>query len=182
MVCLTENAKTAYSDFFRADDSSQKENVHVNENPAKGLRASIYDAALDLCVCGGAQVFTEFVNTVEKQSYVYASYVDDPVALITANGDTSFYHQNHLFSTEVMTDNLGAVVETVDYNSYGKATLRDNLNTVISSSAVDNYYYFTGRRLDAESDLYYFRNRYFDVDLGRFTSRDPLGYIDGLSF
>ncbi|NRA39777.1 MAG: hypothetical protein HRU15_16670, partial [Planctomycetes bacterium] len=130
-------------------------------------------------ICGGAQVFTEYENGVEKQSYIYASYVDDPVALISSIGTMSFYHCNHLYSTEVVTDNFGVIVETVDYNSYGKTILRDSLDNIIANSTVDNPYYFTGRRLDAESGLYYFRTRYFDVDLGRFISRDSLGYVDG---
>ena len=33
-----------------------------------------------------------------------------------------------------------------------------------------------------ECELYYFRARYYSGELGRFVSRDPLGYIDGMSF
>jgi RHS repeat-associated protein len=40
---------------------------------------------------------------------------------------------------------------------------------------------FHGRPLDGETGLYYFRNRYYDPELGRFTSVDPLGYGDGPS-
>jgi len=42
-------------------------------------------------------------------------------------------------------------------------------------------YGYTGRRYDNETDLWYFRARYFDDQLGRFISRDPLGYVDGMS-
>ncbi len=38
---------------------------------------------------------------------------------------------------------------------------------------------FTGRRLDPESGFYYYRRRYYDPVIGRFTSRDPLGYMLG---
>ena len=41
-------------------------------------------------------------------------------------------------------------------------------------------YGYTGRRYDQESGLWYFRARYFDTVMGRFISRDPLGYIDGM--
>ncbi|MCM8526652.1 MAG: RHS repeat-associated core domain-containing protein, partial [Lentisphaeraceae bacterium] len=40
---------------------------------------------------------------------------------------------------------------------------------------------FTGRYLDTETGLWYFRARYFSDELGRFISRDPLGYVDGMS-
>ena len=42
-------------------------------------------------------------------------------------------------------------------------------------------YGFTGRRLDNdETKLMYYRNRYYSTVLGRFVTRDPLGYEDGM--
>ncbi len=41
---------------------------------------------------------------------------------------------------------------------------------------VTNPYTFTGRRFDPESGLYYYRARYYDAKLGRFLSRDPIGF------
>jgi RHS repeat-associated protein len=48
-------------------------------------------------------------------------------------------------------------------------------------SDIGNQVTFTGRRFDSESGLYYFRNRYVHAQLGRFVSRDPSGYVDGMS-
>ena len=131
-------------------------------------------------VCGGAQVFTEYINGLPGRTYVYHGYVDEPIAIINILGDVAYYHQNHLFSVEVITDNAGALVETYDYDSHGAMTIRDGAGVVLSASSVGNAYGFTGRRLDAESGLYYFRARYFDSGLGRFINRDPLSYVDGL--
>lgn len=36
---------------------------------------------------------------------------------------------------------------------------------------------FIGRQFDAESGLYFYRNRYYDAKVGRFTTRDPLGHV-----
>ena len=47
-------------------------------------------------------------------------------------------------------------------------------------STIDNEYTYTGRRLDP-SGLMYFRARYYSPQLGQFISRDPLGYVDGMS-
>ena len=47
-------------------------------------------------------------------------------------------------------------------------------------STIDNEYTYTGRRLDP-SGLMYFRARYYSPQLGQFISRDPLGYVDGVS-
>ncbi len=41
------------------------------------------------------------------------------------------------------------------------------------------FYGFTGREYDAESGLYYYRARYYDPQVGRFISRDPIGVVGG---
>jgi RHS repeat-associated protein len=51
----------------------------------------------------------------------------------------------------------------------------------IASSAVENRFGFHGRPLDLETGLLYFRNRYYDPELGRFITTDPLGYFDSPS-
>jgi RHS repeat-associated protein len=38
---------------------------------------------------------------------------------------------------------------------------------------------FTGRRLDAETNLYYYRARFYDSTQGRFLQRDLIGYVKG---
>ena len=37
------------------------------------------------------------------------------------------------------------------------------------------------REYDAETGLYYFRHRYYDPELGRFTQTDPMGYADSMN-
>jgi RHS repeat-associated protein len=43
------------------------------------------------------------------------------------------------------------------------------------------YFTFTGREYDAETGLYHYRARTYGSSLGRFLSRDPLGYVDGMN-
>ncbi len=40
---------------------------------------------------------------------------------------------------------------------------------------------FTGRRWDEENEIYHYRNRAYDPELGRFLQRDPLGYVDSMN-
>ena len=56
-----------------------------------------------------------------------------------------------------------------DYTPYGQTT---------ESVATSNPFRFTGREYEAE-DLYYYRARYYDPELGRFLSEDPLGFGGG---
>ena len=48
-------------------------------------------------------------------------------------------------------------------------------------SALGNLYLFTGRQLDEESGLYFYRARYYIWAKGRFLQRDPFGYVGGMN-
>lgn len=113
------------------------------------------------------------------QQYVYGGvYIDEPLVLDrNRDGDGSaigaadqrlFYHQNTLYSVFALTDTTGTIVEGYQYDAYGRVTPGGR-------SAVGNPYLFTGRRLDGEIGLYYYRTRYLDPGAGRFTARDIIG-------
>jgi RHS repeat-associated protein len=89
---------------------------------------------------------------------------------------------NHLYSVAALTDNTGAVVERYRYDTFGNRTVLapDGVMTRAASS-YNQQIGFTGRYLDKETGLWYFRNRYYSGTLGRFIGRDPLGYVDGAS-
>src|SRR5690606_23148077 len=52
---------------------------------------------------------------------------------------------------------------------------------VLSSSSVRNRKGYAGYEWDAAVELYHVRHRVYDPELGRWTRRDPLGYVDGMS-
>ena len=132
------------------------------------------------------------------QQYIYGNGIDEPLLLDRdLNGDGNvagagdqrlFYHQNTQDSVFALTDDAGAIVEGYQYDAYGRQTVfqpgtngvvdfgNDDIITPGGNSALGNPYMFTGRRLDHETENYYSRNRYYDPLLGRFLSRDPLGY------
>jgi RHS repeat-associated protein len=80
-------------------------------------------------------------------------------------------------------DESGTVVERYSYSPYGERTVLDADWSADADglSDVDNALGHQGLYLDGESALYYNRNRYYSPSLGRFTARDPLGYVDGMS-
>ena len=117
-------------------------------------------------------------SDTETQQYVYGVYEDEPLTLDPASGPRLFYHQNALYSTFALTNLSGSVAEGYQYEPYGQQTvLMPDFTTPIGTvSAVGNPYMFTGQRFDPETGLMYYKNRYYSLSLGRFISRDPLGY------
>jgi RHS repeat-associated protein len=49
----------------------------------------------------------------------------------------------------------------------------------VTTSSVGNRFQFHGRDTDPATGFVYMRYRWFDPDLGRFISQDPMGYVDG---
>ena len=91
-----------------------------------------------------------------------------------------YCHTNTLHSVYALTDANEAVVERYRYDAYGGVTVLDANGSADADGLSDvfNPYTFTGRRLDPETGLLYYRNRYHSTTLGRFISRDPQGYAD----
>ena len=104
-------------------------------------------------------------------------YVDEPLALITPTAKY-YYHANHLYSVAALTNNVGVVVERYRYDAYGQRTVlaADGITTRTASN-YGNQIGFTGRYLDSETELYYFRARYYSGTLGRFIGRDTRTYV-----
>ncbi|MCP3995803.1 MAG: RHS repeat-associated core domain-containing protein [bacterium] len=60
--------------------------------------------------------------------------------------------------------------------AYDKPDSRETPDTTVGNS-----FGFHGLQKDAETGLIYVRNRYYDTELGRFITADPMGYVDGAS-
>ena len=89
---------------------------------------------------------------------------------------------NRQFNVRCLTNESGGMVQLYAYTPYGKRTaMKANGTLVTNLDNLKTNYGFTGRYYDQETNLWYFRARYFSNELGRFISRDPLGYVDGMS-
>ncbi|MEX1027918.1 MAG: RHS repeat-associated core domain-containing protein, partial [Candidatus Paceibacterota bacterium] len=78
-----------------------------------------------------------------------------------------------------MTDASGSIVERYAYTAYGQPTFLDASGTVLTASAEDNRYTYTGREWDEPLRLYHYRARMYDAAEGRFLGRDPIGFGGG---
>ena len=113
------------------------------------------------------------------QTYVFGTYIDEPLVMVKAGATRYNYSENALYSVQTLTDSTGAVVERYRFDPYGTViVLAADGTTVRTASLYGNPWTFTGRRLDSETGLMYFRHRMYDVGLGRFVGRDPNAYVD----
>ena len=80
-----------------------------------------------------------------------------------------YYHQDHLGSTNVMTDAAGNLLEEIAYYPYGNPR-----ETYRRTSFEAEPYRFSQKETDEETGLQYFEARYLDGALARFLSVDPV--------
>jgi len=117
----------------------------------------------------GDQVICEYNDSgALTAKYTYGPGIDEPIKL-EKGGQTYYYHYDGLGSVTNLTDSSGATVESYTYDAFGQPD---------SVSTIGNRFMFTGREYDAETELYYYRARYYDPKIGRFLQRDQVGYSD----
>lgn len=120
-------------------------------------------------------------------TYVFGAWIDD-VLQMERGGEAYYYLHNQQASVIGLTDSTGAVVERYHYSPYGCVIITDADGNLTANnswgtphSLTRNPYQYTGRRLDEESGLLFFRARYYHCDRGRFLQRDPVGYVNGMN-
>lgn len=77
------------------------------------------------------------------------------------------YLTDALGSTLALADSTGMIQTSYTFEPFG--------NTTVSGASTTNSFAFTGRELDTPN-LYFFRARYYNPQLQRFISEDPLGF------
>ncbi len=87
---------------------------------------------------------------------------------LTSGGVSKYFLQDHLGSTVGLADSSGNLSSSASYDSFGNST--NNLTT---------RYQYTGREKDELTGLMYYRARWYDANLGRFISEDPIGFAGG---
>ena len=125
-------------------------------------------------------------SKVTLRSYIYGNYIDEVLVKIE-DGEDIYYAGDHLYSPAALIDDEGNVLERYEYDAYGRCYFMEP-NFVLreeQESAYANTILFTGRQVDVLDNgklkLQYSRNRYYDYHTGRWLTKDPKGYNDGMS-
>jgi RHS repeat-associated protein len=99
--------------------------------------------------------------------YLNGPGIDNKLRQIVG-GVPSYFVTDHLGTTRALTDASGTVTFSFGYDSFGNVT---------SGSATR--YTYTGRERDPDTGLMYYRARWYDPQMGRFISEDPIGFHGG---
>ena len=80
-----------------------------------------------------------------------------------------YYHGDHLGSSAYLTDEAGAITQTLNYLPYGEdwVDVHNNPNYL-------SRYKYNGKEKDPESGLHYYGARYYDSDISQWLSIDPM--------
>ena len=106
--------------------------------------------------------------------YTQGLAIDEPLAMMS-DGATNYYDADGLGTITSLTDTTGAITQTYTYDSFG--------NQTNSSGSFTNPFQYTAREFDTETNLYFYRARYYDPSVGRFLSEDPVRFnTRGLDF
>jgi len=112
---------------------------------------------------------------------IYGPGIDEPVIMIDVDGETEtpyYYHYDGLDSVVALSDENSDIVERYEYDVFGEPTIWDaDKQTTYTESQYDNPYMFTGKRLDPETGLYYYRARMYNPYIGRFCQPDPVAQL-----
>jgi RHS repeat-associated protein len=139
----------------------------IQRTPSSGVSTNfVYD---------GQDVLKDLNSDGSTVDYLNGLGIDNRLRLtdsrITALGPLYFL-QDHLSSTTSLTNSLGVAVSQISYDAFGNAGTSANLTR----------YTYTGREFDSDTGLFYYRTRWYDPQVGRFASEDPIGFRGGANF
>ena len=86
------------------------------------------------------------------------------------------YMEDGLGSVTEVTNWHGTVRRAYVYDSFG------NIETQTGTLNPTNPFKYTGREIEEETGLYYYRARYYDPEIGRFLNEDPIEFDGGINF
>ena len=101
----------------------------------------------------------------------YGLFVSSVIAAPSVSETIYYYHNDHLGTPQVLTDDNAQVVWKADYKPFGEVD--------IVVETVENNFRFPGQYYDEETGLHYNYHRYYHSDIGRYLRADPIGLIGG---
>jgi RHS repeat-associated protein len=135
----------------------------IQRIPSSGVSTNfVYD---------GQDVIKDINSDGSTVEYLNGPGVDNKIVQKGSTSKTTYYFsQDHLGSTTALTGTTGKLVERIAYDAYGN-----------NAGSTRTRYGYTGRERDPDTGLLYYRARFYDPQLGRFISEDPIGLAGGIN-
>ncbi|MCU0127170.1 RHS domain-containing protein, partial [Pseudomonas vlassakiae] len=115
---------------------------------------------------------------VQSILYVYEPGSYAPLARVDqAEGEGQklyYFHTDQIGTPLELTDSDGTIVWQASYRSWGSVEQ-------LAVSEVDQNLRFQGQYFDSETGLHYNTFRFYDAEVGRFLSQDPIGLAGGIN-
>ena len=127
-------------------------------------------ASITKFVYDGMDVIRDDANGVITR-YQNGPGIDNKLKAIANGGQPDYFLQDHLGSTVGLTNASGAITSSASYDSFGNSI----------TNTLTTRYQYTGREYDSFTGLMYYRARWYDANLGRFISEDPIGFVSGIN-
>ena len=140
-------------------------NLRIERTDDEGTTRYVFDLDGNIIEEHDAERLTRYVFRNNKH-----------LAKITPDGKTYYYGTDNLGSTTALFDEDGNVVWKGEISAFGDVVLGE----WIGEELFDERVRFTGKDYDEVTGLYYFNARWYDPQLGRFTSEDPIR--DGMNW
>jgi RHS repeat-associated protein len=117
-------------------------------------------------------------NDELKAKFLRGAVIDEVITSFEKNENgllsSHTYHHDQVNSVIATTDHNGSPEYAVYAGPFGEQHTAQNFRSKPLQ--------YTGRPLDGETGLYYYRARYYDPEIGRFISEDPIGFAGGINF
>jgi RHS repeat-associated protein len=119
-------------------------------------------------------VIAQYAPDGQRQAWYTQSLarIDEVLNYTDDAGTKSWYQADALGSVYALTSSSGALVATTNYDVFGALV-------PAPSGPAGQPFGFTGREHELDSGLTYYRDRYMQAALGRWTQADRLGFVDG---
>jgi RHS repeat-associated protein len=104
----------------------------------------------------------------QTHRYLHGAQIDQVLAEESA-GQVRWMLSDNQGTVRDVTNNSGVIQKHIRYDSFGTITSQ-------TSPTITTRFNYTGRELDTETGLYFYRARYYGSGVGRFISEDPIGF------